>query len=416
VLSAYSGTNTTTPVQQDALSSETVSRTTHTTPKLTTSLSGAWLLSYWSDISTSTSSWTAPAGQATRETVSGTAGAHVSTLLTDLGGPLTVGQVGGYTATANSASAKAALGTLVLAPEGVQAPNQPPTASFTNSCSALACSFTGTSTDPDGTIASSAWTFGDGGTSALTSPTHTYAGPGIYNVSLTVTDDQGATDTSTQQITVSAASSNVSYVASATAVANSVKATVTVPSAVAAGNGMVLIASTANATTTLTAPAGWTQVGSSPAGSADQTVIWQQVATASSAGSSVSVTLGATSKVTLVLAAYSGTKATLPVTGVAFRTETASTATHTTPTLTTSATGAWLLSYWSDVSADTSSWATQAGQVNRASVFGTGGAHVSSVLSDLGGPLTVGTVGGYTATSNSASAKATMATLVLASS
>jgi len=39
---------------------------------------------------------------------------------------------------------------------------------------------------------------------------------------------------------------------------------------------------------------------------------------------------------------------------------------------------------------------------------------VSSVVTDLNGPLTVGTVGGYTATSNASSAKAMMATLVLA--
>ena len=40
---------------------------------------------------------------------------------------------------------------------------------------------------------------------------------------------------------------------------------------------------------------------------------------------------------------------------------------------------------------------------------------IGAVLSDLGGPLSVGTVGGYTATSNAASGKATMVTLVLAS-
>src|SRR5439155_948855 len=74
------------------------------------------------------------------------------------------------------------------------APNQPPTANFTFSCSGLTCNFTSTSSDPDGTIASYNWTFGDG-SPALTAqnPTYTYAAGNTYTVTLTVTDNQGAT-------------------------------------------------------------------------------------------------------------------------------------------------------------------------------------------------------------------------------
>ena len=50
------------------------------------------------------------------------------------------------------------------------------------------------SSDPDGTIASRLWTFGDGGTSTLANPSHTYAAAGSYTATLTVTDDNGATD------------------------------------------------------------------------------------------------------------------------------------------------------------------------------------------------------------------------------
>src|SRR5207302_6433916 len=42
--------------------------------------------------------------------------------------------------------------------------NQPPVAAFTSSCSALTCAFTSTSSDPDGTISTYSWVFGDGGT------------------------------------------------------------------------------------------------------------------------------------------------------------------------------------------------------------------------------------------------------------
>src|SRR3989454_481733 len=78
-------------------------------------------------------------------------------------------------------------------PVTVTAPNQPPTANFTFSCSGLSCSFTSTSSDPDGPIAGYTWTFGDGGPAAAQNPSHTYGTGGSYTVTLTVTDNQGAT-------------------------------------------------------------------------------------------------------------------------------------------------------------------------------------------------------------------------------
>jgi len=85
--------------------------------------------------------------------------------------------------------------------------NLPPTASFTVSPSgpavdeSVAFDAAG-STDGDGTIASYAWTFGDGTTATGVTPVHTYTSAGTYTVELTVTDDGGATDTTTQTVTV----------------------------------------------------------------------------------------------------------------------------------------------------------------------------------------------------------------------
>ena len=80
-------------------------------------------------------------------------------------------------------------------PGGPGGGNQPPVASFTSSCPALACAFDGTgSSDPDGTIVSYAWNFGDGSTGTGPTPSHTYATGGTYTVTLTVTDDDGAID------------------------------------------------------------------------------------------------------------------------------------------------------------------------------------------------------------------------------
>ncbi len=84
-------------------------------------------------------------------------------------------------------------------------PNTPPTASFQLSCAALTCSVNGSgSTDPDGTIASYAWNFGDGGTAAGVTASHIYPAAGTYPITLTVTDDDGAPGSSTSNAVVTA--------------------------------------------------------------------------------------------------------------------------------------------------------------------------------------------------------------------
>jgi PKD repeat protein len=100
--------------------------------------------------------------------------------------------------------------TLFVVPAATGAPvNAPPVASATATPSSgiapLAVAFDGSgSHDSDGTIASYAWVFGDGTTGTGAKPSHTYTAVGSYTAKLTVTDDKGATASTTVAINATA--------------------------------------------------------------------------------------------------------------------------------------------------------------------------------------------------------------------
>ena len=78
-----------------------------------------------------------------------------------------------------------------------------PEADFSYAADLLAVDFSDNSSDVNGDIASWAWDFGDGNTSAEQNPSHVYTEGGTYMVSLTVTDSEGQSDTTSQEISVS---------------------------------------------------------------------------------------------------------------------------------------------------------------------------------------------------------------------
>lgn len=68
----------------------------------------------------------------------------------------------------------------------------PATISFNGSCSG----------DPDGSIVSYAWNFGDGAVGSGVNPSHTYYSTGTYTITLTVTDNSGLTSQTTDSVLI----------------------------------------------------------------------------------------------------------------------------------------------------------------------------------------------------------------------
>lgn len=81
--------------------------------------------------------------------------------------------------------------------------NPIPVANFSaaNGCQGVATSFTNASTIASGSM-TYAWSFGDGNTSTLTSPSHTYAAAGSYTITLVATSAAGCSNTISKSVTV----------------------------------------------------------------------------------------------------------------------------------------------------------------------------------------------------------------------
>jgi PKD repeat protein len=299
--------------------------------------------------------------------------------------------------------------------QGVAAPpNQLPVAQVGINCSNLDCSYSSAgSTDPDGTIQSYQWSFGDGGTATGPSPTHTYAAAGTYTVTLTVTDDDGGTGQRTQQVSVTTGgASPVTFVGGSGVNLNSNAFNVTVPAATPAGALMLLFFSDNDPAPTVNGPAGWTQVQTASSTN-QQGRVWRKTATATDAGTVVGVTTSALTKGNATLVVYSGVSGTTPVAAATAGSETVNRTTHTTPTVASSVAGARLVSYWGEKSSATTTLAPPAGLTVRNATTGSGSGRVTSLTGDSG-PFGPGTLGGLTATADSASARTLMFSVVVA--
>jgi hypothetical protein len=231
-------------------------------------------------------------------------------------------------------------------------------------------------------------------------------------VTLTVTDNDGGTDTKSNEVTTTLAS--VAYVGSASTNGNRTTHSVTTPSGVQAGDTLLLFLTTNSSATTITAPAGWSQVR---AGSVDglQARVWSKTATVADAGAALSVLTSSTTKSDLTVAAYRvndlGAGA-VSASGLSFNNSGATQL--TTPEVDVTTTGAWLVSYWGAKSSSAVTLTPPASEELRSSSTGSGSGMVTAALADSDGPVAVGTRGGLAATASASTSRGAMVSVVIA--
>ncbi|NLE81215.1 MAG: PKD domain-containing protein, partial [Rhodococcus sp.] len=382
------------------------------TPIVPVAVDGSMLVSYWADKSSASNGWTLPGAVTLRSQTIGTPAGLISAAVGDTA-QVTAGSAGGYAATSTATPVnKTATWSIVVAPAQEPGEPQPPVAVIAPpACSAQTCHFDGVgSTTSAGSITSYIWAFGDGSTSSEPNPSHTYAAAGQYTVSLTVMNSAGLGATATQQLTVSdpPSAGTIAFRAAAATNSNSASPSVMVPASVQSGDTLVLFV-TSGLDLAVTAPSGWTLLGTRLDAPDLRTSVLTRSATNASAGSSVQVGLSAVAKTDMSLLAYSGAGPTVSVVSAA---ETGSSATHASPAISVSTPGSWVVSYWADKSASNTGWTLPTGTTRRAGTASTGSGRIVTVTSD-NGPIPTSTWPGLTATSNVVSGKAVSWTVVL---
>lgn len=298
----------------------------------------------------------------------------------------------------------------------VRPPNAKPMAAFTSSCANLGCAFDGSgSVDSDGSITSYSWNFGDPHTGSGVSPSHTYDTAGTYTVTLTVTDNDGATDSITHPVSVTQGSgSGIAFVGSANAGGGNAKTkSVTIPAAAQAGNTALLFLSQP-ATMPWSGPTGvtgWTQVGSTFTNGGLTTTVWAKQLAGGDAGSNVQFSSATFSHASVDIAVYSGVDAVNPVGHTATAQDT-NASYHTTASVNATA-GNWVVSMWSDRSTSTRTWTTPGSVAQRGSSTDSGSLTIQAVIADSSGPVSAGATQPITASTDANTDRTAMWTVEL---
>jgi PKD repeat protein len=273
--------------------------------------------------------------------------------------------------------------------------NQPPKVVLTANCPAgtSACTIDAGGSTDDGTITSYRWDFADGQSESGTasSVSHTYTEPGVRTVTVTATDDAGATGTGSVSVEPTVAQQEIGFRAATSIMAEQTSVTtLTVPPSVQEGDTLLLFQSVNSTTTGSTTPSGWERLSSRTNGTVLTSTVYRKVASASDAGTEVTVPLSAPAKVVAAMAAYSGVSSAGPIGGLESAIDSDS-ATHSSPAVLVPRSGSWVVTYWADKSTTPpTTWTTPADLTRRAADVGSGTGSLSGQLADTGGAVAAG--------------------------
>ncbi|QNE21465.1 PKD domain-containing protein [Kribbella qitaiheensis] len=405
-VAAYRSTGNAT-VSASAVAGSDVVATSHTAPAVAVADTNSWLVNVWSEKSSVDLTWTLPAGSTQRTTAAITGSGKISSVFADSAGAVPAGTAAAKVATTSASTSRDVQFSIAISPGQVADPvNQAPHAAFVSSCNGLLCGFDASgSSDPDGNTLTYAWNFGDGQTGTGVNPNHTYASDGARTVTLTVSDGSltnAVTGTVSPIATVN--QGDVSYVGAASTAGNRQSHSVKIPANVRPQDRLLLFLTTNDTASTITDTVpGWTLLQSRD-GNGVRGRVWTRQATATDAGTDVTVDGSALTKSVISVAAYRSTGV-ASVSASAVRGLDTSTSSHVSPTAPVAKGNSWLVNVWSEKSSVDQTWTLPAGVTQRSTGASTGTGKVSSVVGDSNAPIAIGTAAARTATTSAATSR-----------
>lgn len=187
---------------------------------------------------------------------------------------------------------------------------------------------------------------------------------------------------------------------------------VRIPASVQPGDVLVLMMTWNNARAATT-PAGWTSRDLHQ-GNRFSSRVWTRTATAADAGTQVAVGTGGLAKSVLSVTAHRSSSGEAVVTAAALDGRNASGNTHTTPAVTVTDPGSWLVSGWGEKSGSATTWTLPTGAVRRAGGATTGSGKVSQIVADSADVVDIGPAGGLVARTSTSTSRSTSLSVVVA--